>query len=103
MLKEEIKVKGEELLSKIKELVHEGNVRRITIKDDQGKVLLKFPLNLGVVGVLLAPFWAAVGTLAALIGNFTLTIERKESASTPAKTEEKAEPKKASKEAKPSE
>jgi hypothetical protein len=75
--KEEIfKVKGEELLKKFKELVAEGNVRTITIKNAEGKVIVKFPLTIGVVGAVLAPALAAVGAVAALLTECTITVER---------------------------
>lgn len=71
------KVKGEELLKKFKELVAEGNVRTITIKNAEGKVIVRFPLTVGVVGVVLAPVLAAVGAVAALLTECTITVERK--------------------------
>jgi hypothetical protein len=77
-IREEIKVKGEDLLKKIKDLVHEGNVRKIIIKNDEGKTYLEVPLTLGVVGALLAPVWAAIGALAAMAGNFTVEIVKKD-------------------------
>lgn len=67
---------GENLLKKVKELIAEGNVRRITIIDKNGKELMSFPLTIGVVGALLAPVLAAVGALAALIGECSITVER---------------------------
>jgi hypothetical protein len=72
-------VSGEHLLKKIKELIAEGNVRRIIIKDKNGKELMTFPLTIGVVGAVLAPVLAAVGALAALIGECTISVEREES------------------------
>ena len=74
--KEEFRVNGEELLKKVKELIKEGNVRRITIKDKTGKTLIVFPLTVGVVGALLIPALAAVGAIAALITECTLSVER---------------------------
>ena len=74
--KEEFKIKGEELLKKVKELIKEGNVRRITISDKRGKEIVTFPLTIGVVGAILAPVLAAVGTIAALLTECTLTVER---------------------------
>ena len=74
----EFKVKGEELLSKIRELIHQGNVTRIIIKNEEGKVYLEIPVNVGIVGALLAPVLAAVGALAALVANFTIEVVRKE-------------------------
>lgn len=74
----EFKVKGEELLAKIRELIHQGNVTRIIIKNEEGKVYLEIPVNVGIVGALLAPVLAAVGALAALVANFTIEVVRKE-------------------------
>ncbi len=76
--KGEFRVRGEDLLKKIKDLVHEGNVRRIIIKDEHGKTYLEIPLTIGVVGVVLAPVWAAIGALAAMAGNFTIQIEKRD-------------------------
>ena len=69
---------GEQLLAKVKELIAEGNVRRITITDKSGKELVSFPLTIGVVGAVLAPILAAVGALAALIGECTIAVERED-------------------------
>ncbi|OGK09437.1 hypothetical protein A2767_05320 [Candidatus Roizmanbacteria bacterium RIFCSPHIGHO2_01_FULL_35_10] len=74
--KEEFKISGEGLVKKIKELVKEGNIRKITIKDKNGKENMTFPLTLGVVGTLIAPILAALGALAALIGECTISVER---------------------------
>ena len=76
--KESFQVEGEALLKKIKELIAEGNVRKITITDKSGKEIMSFPLTIGVVGALLLPVMAAVGALAALIGECTITVEREE-------------------------
>jgi hypothetical protein len=73
---EEFRVKGEEVLGKIKELIHEGNIRRIIIKDRDGKTMIEFPLTFGVVGAVLAPTLAAVGAVAALIGEATIVVEK---------------------------
>jgi hypothetical protein len=75
---EEFKVSGEELLKKIKELVHEGNIRRIVIKNKDGGTFMEIPLSVGVVGVLLAPTLAAVGAIAALVSEATLVVEKSE-------------------------
>lgn len=75
--KNEFKVKGEELLAKIKELIHEGNITRIIIKNEEGKVYLEIPVTVGVIGALLLPVLAAVGALAALAVNFTIEVIRK--------------------------
>ena len=76
--KETFIVKGEQLLKKIQDLVDEGNVRKITIHDKTGKEIMSFPLTVGVVGAVLAPILAAVGALAALIGECTISVEREE-------------------------
>ena len=73
---ETFEIKGEELLAKVKELIHQGNVRRIIIKDKSGKSLIEFPLTIGVVGALVAPVLAAVGAVAALVAECTITVER---------------------------
>ncbi len=75
---EEFKVNGEELLGKIKQLVHEGNIRRIIIKNKEGAVLMELPLTFGVVGALLAPSLAAVGAIAALLTEATVVVEKEE-------------------------
>jgi hypothetical protein len=75
---EEYSVRGENLLAKVKELVHEGNVRRITIQTDEGRTLIEIPLTIGVAGVMLAPVWAAMGAIAALVTNCTISVERRE-------------------------
>lgn len=76
MKSESFKVSGENLLKKVKELIKEGNVRKITIKDKNGKELVSFPLTFGVVGAVIAPILAAVGAIAALIGECTISVER---------------------------
>ena len=73
---EEFRVNGEDLLKRIKTLIHEGNIRRIIIKDKDGKVLIEFPLTFGVVGVVLAPTLAAVGAIAALVTEATIVVEK---------------------------
>ena len=73
---EEFQVNGEELLGKIKEIIHQGNIRRVIIKDKDSKVLIEFPLTLGVVGIVLAPTLAAVGAIAALVGEATVVVEK---------------------------
>lgn len=74
--KEEFKVNGEELLKRVKEIIAEGNVRRITIKNKDGKTLMELPLTIGVVGAVLAPALAAIGAIAALVTECTITVER---------------------------
>ncbi|HZJ09341.1 MAG TPA: DUF4342 domain-containing protein [Trueperaceae bacterium] len=75
---EEFRVSGESVLAKIKELVHEGNVRRITIKNDDGRTLIEIPLTLGVIGTVLLPVWAAIGAIAAMAANLTIAVQRSE-------------------------
>ncbi len=75
---EEFKVDGEKLLAKVKELIKEGNVRKITIKEKSGKEIMSFPLTFGVVGALIAPVLAAVGAVAALVTECTISVERNE-------------------------
>lgn len=75
--KEEFEVKGEDLLRKIKELIKEGNIRKITIKSEEGKTLIQIPLTLGVVGAILLPVWAAIGAIAAIVTKATISVERK--------------------------
>jgi len=72
----EMKVRGEELLKKVKDLVHEGNIRRIIIKDENGNPYIELPLTIGVVGALFAPAWAALGALAAMASHFTVEVVR---------------------------
>jgi integral membrane sensor domain MASE1 len=73
---EEFKVNGEDLLKKVKAIIAEGNIRRIGIKNKQGKSIIEIPLTFGVVGALLAPTLAAVGTVAALVTECTIVVER---------------------------
>ena len=73
---EEFHINGEELLARIKKLVHEGNIRRIIIKDKHGKTVMEIPMTFGVVGALLAPQLAAIGAIAALITEATVVVEK---------------------------
>jgi Domain of unknown function (DUF4342) len=73
---ERITVTGEDLLKTVKEIIAEGNVRRITIKDKSGRTVVELPLTVGVVGAALAPVLAAVGAIAALLTECTITVER---------------------------
>ncbi len=77
-MNEEFKVKGEELLAQIKRLFHEGNISRIIIKNEEGKIYLEIPVTIGVIGAVFAPVLAAVGALAALAANFTIEVVRKD-------------------------
>ncbi len=76
--REEFKITGDELVAKIKELIHEGNVNRLIIKNEEGKILIEVPLTLGVVGAIVAPVWAAIGAIAALASNLTIIVQRVE-------------------------
>lgn len=73
---QEFKLRGETVVGKLKELLHEGNIRRITLRNEEGHTLIEIPLTLGVVGALLIPVWAAVSAIAALAANLTIVVER---------------------------
>jgi uncharacterized protein DUF4342 len=73
---EEFKVRGKDLVDKIKSLVHEGNVRRIILKDEKGQTFLEIPLTVAALGAIAAPVLAGLGAIAALVANFTLVVER---------------------------
>jgi hypothetical protein len=75
---EEFRINGEELLAKIKALVHEGNIRRVIIKNKEGVVVMEIPMTLGVVGALVAPTLAAIGAIAALLSEATVVVEKSE-------------------------
>jgi len=75
---EEFKVDGDKLIAEIKRILHEGNVRRIIVKNEKGETLIEVPLTIGVVGAILLPVWAALGAIAALAANFTVVVERVE-------------------------
>lgn len=75
---EEFRVDGEELVARIKKLVNEGNIRRIIIKNKEGKVIFEIPLTFGVVGALIAPQLAALGAIAALLTEATVVVEKEE-------------------------
>ena len=74
----EYRVRGDNLVAKIKEILHEGNVRRIIIKNGEGKTLVEVPLTIGVVGAVLAPVWAAIGAIAALAADLRIVVEKTE-------------------------
>ncbi len=74
---EEFKLRGEDVLAKVKEVVHEGNVRRLIIKNDEGTTLIEVPLTVGVLGAVLLPVWAAIGAIAALATDCTIVVERR--------------------------
>lgn len=73
---EEFKVQGEQIIAKIKELIRQGNIRRISVKNEEGKTLVDIPLTLGVVGALFMPQLAALGVIVALLGNCRLAVEK---------------------------
>jgi hypothetical protein len=75
LTREEHRVRGDTLLAKVKELVHQGNVRRIIVKNDDGNTLIEAPLTVGVVGAVVAPVWAALGAIAALVTNCSIEVE----------------------------
>jgi len=75
---ETIEVAGDDLVGKVKELVHEGNVRRVIIKNEEGEKVIEIPLTVGVVGAVLAPSLAAIGAVAALVAKCTIEIVREE-------------------------
>ncbi len=77
---EEFKLNGGEIINKIKELIHEGNIRRIILKDETGKTFLEIPLTVGLVGAAFAPILAAVGAIAALVTKMTIVVEKVDSA-----------------------
>ncbi len=74
---EEFRITGDELVAKVKELVHEGNIRRIMIRDQAGTTLIEIPLTVGLVGVALLSVWAAVGAIAALATDCSIVVERR--------------------------
>ena len=73
---EEYVVSGDKVVATVKELLHESNIRRISLQDEQGKTLIEIPLTLGVIGVLLIPTWAAVGAIAALVAHLKIVVEK---------------------------
>jgi len=76
--KEEFSVSADDLIEKVKALIHEGNITRIAVKDEKGRVLLEIPATIGVVGALLAPWLTALGAIAALATRCTIVVERQE-------------------------
>ena len=75
--KEEFKVSGEDITEKIKEIIKEGNARKIIIKNENGESVAEFPLTVGAIGTLIAPILAAVGAMAALLTKCTIVVEKK--------------------------
>ena len=84
-LKEEFRVKGEELVEKVKQLIHEGNVRRLIIKDEDGKIYLEIPVTFGLIGAIFAPMLAAVGAVSAMVANLKVEVVRDEDPPAPEK------------------
>lgn len=83
MSNEQFKVSGEKLVDRVKELVHEGNARRIIVKNEAGHTLLEIPLTMGIMGAMFLPVWVALGSIAALASHYTLEVEKKDDAKTP--------------------
>lgn len=78
IVREEYSVSSDSLVDRVKELIHEGNVTRIIVKDMKGKVLLEIPATVGIVGVVIVPWLAALGVIAALVTNCRIVVERRE-------------------------
>lgn len=78
MSTQEFQVSGEQLVNKVKSIINEGNIRRIIIKNEDGKTIVEFPVTIGVVGVLLAPWLAALGAIAALVTKCTIIVEKED-------------------------
>ncbi len=85
---EEFQIAGDKLVGNLKEMLHEGNIRRVTIQNEEGKALIDIPLYVGVVGALLAPQLAAIGAIAALVTNCTLIVEKVETVTVETEPEE---------------
>jgi hypothetical protein len=77
MSTEEFKINGEEIVAKVKSLIHEGNIRRIIIKNEHGESVIEIPLTLGAIGAVIAPALAAVGAAAALLTKCTIVVEKR--------------------------
>lgn len=73
---EEFRVAGHEIIEKIRQIIHEGNVRRIILKTEDGKTFMEIPLTVGVVGAVILPVWAAIGAVAALASKLTIVVEK---------------------------
>ena len=78
MSQENFKVSGKELMDKIKNLLKEGNIRKIVIKNSKGKTYIEIPVNIGIIGALIAPAFIAIGAIAALATSFTIEVTRKD-------------------------
>jgi hypothetical protein len=75
---EEHRTRGERLVDRVRELIHEGNVRRLIIRNEEGRTLIEVPLTVGAVGALLAPAWAAIAAIAAVVADCSILVEREE-------------------------
>lgn len=75
---ESFKVSGDEILTKVKEILKDGNAKRIIIKNEKDEIIMEFPLTIGAIGVVVAPMFAAVGTLAAIASNCTIIVEKRD-------------------------
>lgn len=73
---EELKVVGKDLAEKVKALIHEGNVRRLIIRDEKGHTFMEIPVTIAAVGAIIAPLIAALGALAGMVAHFTVVVER---------------------------
>jgi len=76
--RESFKVSGDDILSKVKEIIKEGNARKILIKNDKDETIIEFPVTIGAIGAVLAPVFAAVGVIAALVTDCTIIVEKRE-------------------------
>jgi len=92
MATEEFKVSGGDIMSTIKRIIAAGNARKIIIKNESGEGIVEFPLTVGAVGVLLAPLFAAVGTLTALVANCTIVVEKRDDTKPAAAESTESEP-----------
>ena len=75
---EEFEISGDKVIAKVKELLHEGNIRRVSLKTEDGKTLIEVPLTIGVAGAILVPVWAAIGAIAAMVAKLRIVVERVE-------------------------
>jgi hypothetical protein len=75
---EEFSVSSDDLVKRVKDLLHEGNVTRIILRDPEGKILLEVPAAAGLIGAILAPWLAALGAVAAFVTECTIAVERRE-------------------------
>jgi hypothetical protein len=75
---EEVQVFGRDLVDKVRELIHEGNVQRIIVKDEHGNTFIEIPVTVAAIGVIIAPLLAAVGAISALVAKFTIVVVRTE-------------------------